>query len=501
MKRAALITVSIASGPLILLAYIAIFEFVILDWLRMAAALAGMVSGSALILWRIQQQRHDPQPARNTLLVVTAVYVVLLLFALPPDADGTPLTGPFVIGLVAFLLQLVVTYQVGFHLWPRRGRLDSPNAARKQTTFSFSRVIAYILIIVAVFIIVYSGPFGLTGAGRPSSSSADGPDGLVILMAAVAFVLALLFAVTAAQWAWRRRFAVRRGAVLLGLWGASIVLGISQNQDCALWAALPGMVIVSVGFALAWKFHQQRQRQAVSPPPTPEQLNATRVQHVRTLRGWRRKPEVAQMAGTFNNLGVVYGQIEQPKKARAVYEMALTLYRQGKDRAMQSIVLNNLGMVLLESEPQEALTYYQEALAIRRGLSRQRGLIYRLLGFNDLCVPLAGALNNVGAAYLKLEKPAEALPYYEEALALIRVTEDAASTCLIQGGLGFARGKTGDTEAGVALIEEAMVGFESMQPPPHGLDRLLVEWREKLAEFRGEAPPPGAPAADGDDAS
>ncbi|WP_273249725.1 tetratricopeptide repeat protein, partial [Limnospira indica] len=57
-------------------------------------------------------------------------------------------------------------------------------------------------------------------------------------------------------------------------------------------------------------------------------------------------------------------------------------------------------------QPQEALTYYQQALAIMREVSDRAGE--------------ATTLNSIGAVYHAIGQPQEALTYYQQALPILR---------------------------------------------------------------------------------
>ncbi|MDT9298628.1 MAG: tetratricopeptide repeat protein, partial [Arthrospira platensis PCC 7345] len=67
-------------------------------------------------------------------------------------------------------------------------------------------------------------------------------------------------------------------------------------------------------------------------------------------------------ATTLNNIGLVYSDIGQPQEALTYYQQALTISREVRDRAGEATTLNNIGGVYSDiGEPQEALTYFQQA--------------------------------------------------------------------------------------------------------------------------------------------
>src|SRR5262245_1887326 len=79
-----------------------------------------------------------------------------------------------------------------------------------------------------------------------------------------------------------------------------------------------------------------------------------------------------------------------------------------------ALSLNNLGGVLLElGQPAQALPPFEQALAMRRKL-------YPPERFPDGHPDLATSLNNLGGVLQDLGQPAKALPHYEQALAMHR---------------------------------------------------------------------------------
>ncbi|MDT9278139.1 MAG: tetratricopeptide repeat protein, partial [Limnospira sp. PMC 737.11] len=79
--------------------------------------------------------------------------------------------------------------------------------------------------------------------------------------------------------------------------------------------------------------------------------------------------EVSDRAGeatTLNNIGGVYSDIDEPQEALTYYLQALSITREVSDRRGEATTLNNIGLVYSNiGKPQEALTYYLQALPIR----------------------------------------------------------------------------------------------------------------------------------------
>src|SRR5260370_12753516 len=80
---------------------------------------------------------------------------------------------------------------------------------------------------------------------------------------------------------------------------------------------------------------------------------------------WHAKP--VQAAFLYNNLGLVYDNLGQKQEALRYYQQALAITREVGDRTGEGTTLNNLGLVYNAlGQKQEALRYYQQARAITR---------------------------------------------------------------------------------------------------------------------------------------
>jgi tetratricopeptide (TPR) repeat protein len=117
--------------------------------------------------------------------------------------------------------------------------------------------------------------------------------------------------------------------------------------------------------------------------------------------------ESKQRVSCFNWLGRSCSRLGKKQEALDYYEQALAISREGRDRSGEGTILNNLGSVYNAlSKRQEALHYYEQALAISREMGDRSGE--------------GTTLNNLGSVYNALGKKQEALHYYEQALAISR---------------------------------------------------------------------------------
>src|SRR6185437_7426015 len=68
---------------------------------------------------------------------------------------------------------------------------------------------------------------------------------------------------------------------------------------------------------------------------------------------------------TLNNLGALVYGLGQPEEARSYYEQALAIHREVGNRAMEGTTLNNLGTLAHSlGQPEQARAYFDQALAI-----------------------------------------------------------------------------------------------------------------------------------------
>jgi tetratricopeptide (TPR) repeat protein len=128
------------------------------------------------------------------------------------------------------------------------------------------------------------------------------------------------------------------------------------------------------------------------------------------MRGWQltARREVGDRAGegtTLNNLGSLARSLGRKDEALAYYEQALAVMREVGDRRGEGTALNNLGLQADSlGRNEEARAYFEQALAIRREV-RDRG-------------GEGITLHNLGDLAESLGRKQEARAYYEQALRL-----------------------------------------------------------------------------------
>jgi tetratricopeptide (TPR) repeat protein len=115
-------------------------------------------------------------------------------------------------------------------------------------------------------------------------------------------------------------------------------------------------------------------------------------------------------AATLTNMAGVYRSTGQPQRALALYEEALPIRRAVGDRAGEAATLHNMaGVYRSTGQPQRALALYDEALPLMRAVGDRAGEA-------DTLSLLAVLL------YQHLNRPAEAVQYMQQAIAVLEAT-------------------------------------------------------------------------------
>jgi DNA-binding SARP family transcriptional activator/tetratricopeptide (TPR) repeat protein len=164
------------------------------------------------------------------------------------------------------------------------------------------------------------------------------------------------------------------------------------------------------------------------------------------------------------------------------HRIALSSARQSGDRHGEARVLNNLGIVLGEQRADDAIGYFEQALAIYRDIGDRRGqaqatnnlaFAYRFLGRHEDAVSAllaaldlqrevgarrgeAIALCNLGESYLDLGQYAEAIARSQEALSVAREVGGVRLEGYARYNLGRAHLELGRTAEAADLLDQAL---------------------------------------------
>ncbi len=151
-----------------------------------------------------------------------------------------------------------------------------------------------------------------------------------------------------------------------------------------------------------------------------------------------------QDEGTLlNNIGLVYDNLGERRRALEVYEQALAISREVGGRAGEATTLNNIGLVYDNlGDRRRALEVYEQALSIRREVGDRAGE--------------AATLNNIGAVYYALGDRRRALEVYEQALPIRREVGDRAGEATTLNNIGRVYNALGDRRRALEVYEQAL---------------------------------------------
>jgi len=198
----------------------------------------------------------------------------------------------------------------------------------------------------------------------------------------------------------------------------------------------------------------------------------------------------------LSNLGVVYAELGEVRRAIGLYQQALVIRREIRAastersaewmaaRQGEGIDFVNLGSAYWSlGEARRAIEYYEEALAIRREIGDRRGEGSALTGLGLACCALGEArraiglfeqalaisreigdrrgeghgLGNLGSAYWSLGEVRRAMEYHGGALAIHREIGDRHGEGGDLGNLGAAYHSLGEVVRAIGLYAERLV--------------------------------------------
>lgn len=159
---------------------------------------------------------------------------------------------------------------------------------------------------------------------------------------------------------------------------------------------------------------------------------------------------------TLNVLGLAYNFLGQPQRALGYYEQALAISRAVGDSRNEARLLNNIGGAYdILGEPRKALDCYNRALPLWETL--------------DDAVVRGDTLNNIGVSYYNLGELQNSLDYYNRALSVRRAG-------------GYPR-READT------LDNIATNYTALGEPQQALEYLgqALELRRAAKDVQGEA--------------
>ena len=145
----------------------------------------------------------------------------------------------------------------------------------------------------------------------------------------------------------------------------------------------------------------------------------------------------------LNEIGFNYYRISQPQEALKYYNQALAISREVSDRAGEATILNNIGTAYNSiSKAQEALKYSNQALPIMREVKDRAGE--------------ATTLNNIGGVYDNISQPQEALKYYNQALPIMREVKNRAGEATTLNNIGAVYDSISQSQEALKYYNQAL---------------------------------------------
>lgn len=176
----------------------------------------------------------------------------------------------------------------------------------------------------------------------------------------------------------------------------------------------------------------------------------------------------ARLCNQYPVAGVYVLRLRQhPREFISWLEAALAAARQLKDRASEEMHSGNLGNVYADlGEYRRAIEFSEQAVAIAREIGDRIGEGH--------------ALGNLGFAYADLGETRRAVEFYEQALIIAREIGDRRGEGIVLFNTALTLDELGDRAKAIAHAEAALEIYEQIESP------YAERVRAKLAQWRGQ---------------
>jgi len=154
-------------------------------------------------------------------------------------------------------------------------------------------------------------------------------------------------------------------------------------------------------------------------------------------------------ARALNYIGSVYEQLGPPQKALEFHNQALPIAREVGDRRGEGSTLMSIGNVYGRTgEPQKALEFYNQALPILREVGNHEGE--------------GGTLDNIGNVYRNIGQSQKALEFYNQALAITQKGGDRRHEAAALTNIGNIYRYTGQPQTALEFYHRALPIFREV---------------------------------------
>jgi tetratricopeptide (TPR) repeat protein len=234
--------------------------------------------------------------------------------------------------------------------------------------------------------------------------------------------------------------------------------------------------------------------------------------HPRTYTQWLEEALIAAReiknkaaeCAHLGNLGIVFKDLGDHRKAIEYYNQALKISKEIGNRLLEGNMLGNLGNTYsILSEIQRAIDSYELALKISREIGNHKGeasslgglgSAYILMGqpdkaieyydqshkiFRDIGDLRSECINlcNLGMAHYNLNEPRKAVEYYKSSLRIACDLGDRRSEGLSLFNMSLSLNKLGQRESAIDQAQSALAIFEQIESPhAEAVRKKLAEW-------------------------
>jgi len=145
----------------------------------------------------------------------------------------------------------------------------------------------------------------------------------------------------------------------------------------------------------------------------------------------------------LNNIGTDYDGLNQPQKALSYYFQALPMRRKEKDQSGEALTLSDIALAYKSlGQHEKALGYFLQTLPLQRQIKDREGE--------------ASTLNNIGLAYGNLSQPAKALDFHRQAVPLFRELKKRGAQASALNRIGLAYDSLNRSDEALGAFLEAL---------------------------------------------
>jgi len=145
----------------------------------------------------------------------------------------------------------------------------------------------------------------------------------------------------------------------------------------------------------------------------------------------------------YHYLAYTYQFLSKYEKALSYYEKSLRIFEDAKDRKMEGMALNNIGMVYMAwGEYNQAIEYFKKSLKITREVGDRQGE--------------GVTLNNIGGVYDSWGKYDQAIEYYKESMKITEEVGDRQGEGVTLGNIGLVYKAWGKYDQAIECYKKSL---------------------------------------------